>query len=205
MHLTRQEISKKVPIPRKGTKYIVRTISHIHKGVPVLIALRDMLKIAKTAKEAKAILPQIKINGRTVSDIRETIKLFNLLEADKVYRLSILPTNKFFFEEVKEKDTRLVKVINKKLVKGGNIQISLHDGTNIISKEKSIKVGDSLYLDANNKIKKHLPLEKGKKVFLIGGKFIGKTAVVQEVKGKVLVLSSSSQTITTREENAIVI
>jgi len=205
MHLTRKAISKKIAIPKKGTKYVVRPASHLKEGVPVLIAVRDLLKIVHTTKEAKAILPSLKLNSRPISNIKETIKLFNLFEADKVYRLSILPTNKFFLEEAKDKETRLAKVISKRLVKKGFIQLSLHDGTNIETKDNSIHVGDSLYLDSNNQIKKHLPLEKGKNVFVINGKFVGQTGVIQDIKDNLVIIKLKDNLITKKKENIIVV
>ena len=53
MHLKRQNTPKSWPIHRKGTKYIVRPQFNPRKGVPILILLRDMLKVAKNRKEVK--------------------------------------------------------------------------------------------------------------------------------------------------------
>ena len=112
MHQTRAQVDKKIPIRRKGTKYVARARSHERSSVPVVIAIRDILGLAHTTREVKKMINQklIKINGKAVKDPRESIKLFNILEADKAYRLSISPKGKFYFEEAKEK-TRLCKVI----------------------------------------------------------------------------------------------
>ena len=56
MHLKRQEAPKNWPVFRKGTKYVVRSEFDIQKGIPILIILRDMLKIAQNRKEAKRII-----------------------------------------------------------------------------------------------------------------------------------------------------
>lgn len=185
MHITRQEVSLKIPLKRKGTKYVVRTSSHMNESIPVLIALRDMLKIAKTSREVKEMLRQklIKINWKDAKDIRESIKLFNILHADKDYRLSISPNGRFFLEEIKDEKIRVVKVINKKILKKGIVQINFHDGMNLITKEK-IKTGDSIYLDDKNNIKKIVPLKSGAKGFIIRGRFIGNNCSVESVEGK---------------------
>ena len=185
MYQTRQETTTKLPIPRKGTKYIARALSHHRNSVPVVIAVRDMLKMAKTADEVKKMIKSnlLKINGRIVKDYRESIKLFNILEADKHYVLTLLPTRKFAFEETKDKDARVCKVINKKLLKSNTIQINLHDGSNILTKDK-IKVGDSIYIDFSNKIKKHLSFEKGKEVFVMSGKYSGLKGKVENIEGQ---------------------
>src|SRR3989338_1950224 len=161
MHLKRQEATTKLQIRRKGTTYIVRPSSNLNNSVPVVVALRDMLKLAKTTSEVKKMIIQklLKINGKHVESYRQSIQLFNLLEADKPYILSLLPTGKFIFQPTSSSDMRLTKVINKKLNKSNMIQLNLHDGTNILTKNK-ISIGDTLYLDLSNKIKKHVPLEK---------------------------------------------
>lgn len=190
MHLKRQKATTKLPIPRKGTTYIARALSNVDNSVPIVIAIRDMLKLSRTASEVKEMIKQkkLKINNRIVKDYRESISLFNILEADKHYTLSLLPTGKFIFNHIQHPDSRLLKVKDKRLLKKGAIQISFHDGTCILSKDK-ISVGDSVYLDFSGKIKKHVPLEKGKEVFITKGKYIGKKGKIIEVKGKIVSIS----------------
>jgi small subunit ribosomal protein S4e len=81
MHLTRQQVPNRISIRRKGTKYVARALSHLNSSVPVVIALRDILKIAKTKKEVEKLVQQklIKINNRVVQDIREPVIIFNIL------------------------------------------------------------------------------------------------------------------------------
>ncbi|MEM4271513.1 MAG: KOW motif-containing protein [Candidatus Pacearchaeota archaeon] len=185
MHLTRQAAPTNLPIQRKGTKYIVRTLDNPKSSVPVLIAVRDILKLAKNAREVKKMinLKLLKINGRVVRDYHETIKLFNIFDADKSYFLSLLPTGKFFFKEAKNSSSRLCKIMGKTNLPKNIIQFNLHDGSNIISKEK-FNIGDTLIIDFSNKIKQHIPLEKGRHVLVISGKNIGLEGKVLEVKDK---------------------
>src|SRR5262249_50742257 len=150
------QLTRKIPLPRKGKKYVVRGVGHFAIGVPVLIAVRDMLHLANTTREVKHMIHEklIKINGKLVRDIKETIKLFNILEVGKSFKLSILPTGRFTFEETKA-NMALYKVTNRKMVKDKKIQLNLHDGTNILLPEKEkISVGDSLELDFQRKLKK---------------------------------------------------
>ncbi|MBS3098970.1 hypothetical protein J4462_02050 [Candidatus Pacearchaeota archaeon] len=185
MHQTRSQVNKKIPIQRKGTKYVVRPLSHLDNSVPVAVAVRDMLKLAKTLKEVKYMIQNklLKINGREVKDYRESIKLMNIFEADKIYFLSLTPNGKFQFKETKEK-TRYCKVLNKTLLKGKNVQLNLHDGSNIITKDK-INTHDTLVLDEKNKLSKHIPMEKGKICFIISGKYLGKHGKIELVNDKV--------------------
>ena len=183
MHQTRSELNKKLPLTRKGTKYVARALRNNSNSVPLVIALRDMLKLAETSKEVKSMIHNkaIKVNGKVAKDINDPVGLFNILGADKNYILTILPTGRFAFEETKETDRKL-KVTGKRKVKKGDVQYSLHDGTNIIS-EKKFSVGDTLILSPENKVKKHLSFEKGSDAFIFSGSNVGKTAKVQNVSG----------------------
>lgn len=185
MHQTRQEASTKLPIRRKGTKYVARTRGDLKNSVPVVIAIRDILKLARTAKEVHQMIKQklLKVNGRIVKDLRESIGLFNILEAGKSYTLTLLPTKKFTFEERSLKEGRLCKVVGRRLVSKGKIQINLHDGSNIITKD-NIKIGDSIYLDSSGKILKHVSLEKGKGVLVYKGRYIGLSGKINSMEGK---------------------
>ena len=194
MHLTRKESSKKLPIPRKGTKYLAVARLNRNEAVPVVVALRDMIKIARTAKEVREMIKNkaIKINWRTIYDLNDSIQLFNILEAGKSYRLSLLPTGKFFFEEVKSKDVKLCKIIGKKLLNYG-IQYNMHDGSNLVTKDK-LSIGDSVYLDFSGKIKSHAKVEKGKEILVISGKYIGE-------KGKIDLVSEKDNSVKIKLEN----
>ena len=182
MHLTRAKASKRLPIPRKKTKYLARASNHSKEGISVIIAVRDLLGLAKTSKEVKEMVKgkKLKINGKVVKDIKEGIRLFNLLEADKKYKLGILKTGRYFLEEVNDNST-LHKVIGKKVLKGKKTQFNLHDGYNIILNEK-INTGDSVELDLAGKLKSIKKFEKGKKVIVISGKSVGLKGKIEDVK-----------------------
>ncbi len=184
MHLTRAKTKRIMPIARKGTKYIARAKSHANSGIPVAIALREMLGVAKNMKEARLLVHDrsISINGKPVKDSLESLRLFSVLGVkDALYRVNLLPSGRFVLEETKDKK-RLCKIINKRLVKGGKIQLEMHDGTNVLeSKDKKTDVGDSVELDFENKIIKFMHIEKGKRVFIIYGKNAGLHGVVENV------------------------
>jgi small subunit ribosomal protein S4e len=189
MHLTRIESTKKFPITRKGDKYLARPLMSTEDSVSVSLALRNMLKLVKTTKELKQLIhhKMLKINDRIVKDYRDSIKLFSIFEAgNQAFRLTILPTKKFTFETASDKK-RLCKVIGKRLVSGNKIQINLHDGTNLISKDK-INTNDTIYLDFSGKVLSHIPFEKAKNVFVMSGKYTGLEGKVQSMKdGKAMI------------------
>lgn len=193
MHLTRSRMTSALPIPRKGLRYVAKAMSNSNSGVPVVVAVRDMLNLARTSKEVKHMVNEgsIKINGRKVKDIREGIKLFNIITVGKNYELKILPTGKYGFEETK-KELRVCKIIGKKILSGGRTQINLHDGTNIISKD-NLKIGDSVELDFSGKITSKKSVDKKSKVFVISGRSVGLIGEVKNIEGKKVLISLENQ------------
>ncbi|MBM3230231.1 hypothetical protein FJZ22_01075 [Candidatus Pacearchaeota archaeon] len=192
MHRARQNVTRKIPIVRKGTKYVAMARSHIDNAIPVVIAIRDMLGLAKTAKEVREMIKQkkLKVNGRTVVELNESIQLFHLLEADKTYQVSLSLAGRFTFLETKAKD-RLAKIISRSLISGGKVQLHLHDGTNIIGK-KEHAIQDSVYLDAKNKPVKHVSFTKGSKVLATAGKYIGQEGKITSYENGVCTVQFES-------------
>ena len=193
MHQTRNEVIRALPLPRKGTKYVAFALRNNSSAVSVVVALRDMLKLASTSKEVNHMIhnKMIKLNGKIVTDSHQPIDLFSIFHADKIYKLVLLPTGRFSFEETKD-TSRPLRVIGKTAVKNKKIQYNLHDGTNINSNDK-INVGDTLVIDFENKVKKHISLEKGKGVIITSGSNIGKVGKIKEVSGKKISLSIEGQ------------
>jgi len=184
MHQTRSEIIRALPLARKGTKYIARALRNNSNSVPLVVAIRDMLKLAGTSKEVNGMVhnKKIRINGKPAKTVNDPICLFSILSADKDYILKILPTGRFEFTDTKDKDRKL-KIIGKKSVKEGALQYSLHDGTNIVS-DKAFSVGDTLVLSHENKVVKHIKLITGADVFAVSGTYIGNIGKIENISAK---------------------
>ena len=69
----------------------------------------------------------------------------------------------------------------------------MHDGSNIISKEP-ISVGDSVLLDLAGKIKKHIPLERGREAIIIEGKYLGLNGKIENVKDNLITIKIEEKT-----------
>lgn len=201
MHQKRNKIPRRWPLPRKGTKFVVSPNDN-KNTLPALIILRDMLKIAKTKKEAKAIIQdrQLAINEKKITDEKATAGLFDkisLLKSKKYYQLSY-EKSKYNLEEISESEThsKTSKVINKKLLGKDKLQINLNDGRNILSNEK-ISVGDSVIISfKDNKIQKILPIKKEANIVFIKGKHLGK-------KGKIIEINEDDKTCVVDSETKI--
>lgn len=184
MHLKRRAIPKTWPLPKKGPKYVVVPSE---KGLPILIAIRDMLKLAENKREVKKILKEknVFVNGKLVNDIRFALKLFDVLKLkDRIYRLTI-KNKKYYFEEIKEKEaeTKIVKIIGKKILRGNKIQINLEDGRNYLTTQ-NFRLGDSVVVNFKEGIKKFIELKEKARVFVEKGKHIGEIGVVEKINNK---------------------
>lgn len=188
-HLKRQTVPKNWPIPRKGTKYVVKPTFGSTKGVPLLILLRDMLKIAQNRKEVKRALylKQVLINGIPAKDEKQGIQLFDklgLVPTKKYYKLTLSSKGKFAAEEIKESEAnqKVARIINKRILKGKKVQLNLSDGRNYLS-DINCKVNDSVSIDfAKKKISKCLPLKEGAKIVVIAGKHAGERGTLKKLK-----------------------
>ncbi len=208
MHLTRAESTKKLPIPRKGTKYIARALSHKTAAVPVVIAIRDMLKLARTAREVKSMIKQklLKINGHEVKDYRESLCLFNLFHADKTYMLTLTKNGRFKLEETAQKETRPCKVIGKKLLKKGRMQINCHDGTNLIIEKNTLNINDTINLKLTGEMQNSITFEKGKHCIILKGKYQGVNGTIKEVhKGAVTIQNEGGNVTILEKEHVMVL
>ena len=196
MHLKRRASPKIWPVHKKGTKYVVVPNE---KGLPLLVALRDILKVCQDKKEAKKIIheSQVHINGSLIKDEKYSLKLFDVLRLqNKYYRLTFL-TRRYSLHEIPEKEskTKIAKVIGKKILKQKKIQANLSDGRNYIL-AKECRIGDSALVNfAEKKIEHFIPLKEKSKVFVSSGKHIGKTGIVEKIYNELAEIKTDSEKI----------
>ncbi len=186
-HLKRHKVPKNWPIPRKGTKYVVRPNFNIEKGIPLLVILRDILKIARNKKEVKKALhlKYILLNDKVVRDEKNSALLFDtiaIVPSKKYYRVELSNNGKFKIKEISEADKKIAKIMNKKILKGKKTQLNLSDGRNVLSEVKC-NVGDSVVISfKENKIKKCLELKEKANVLVFAGTHAGKTGIIKSIK-----------------------
>jgi len=187
-HLKRQNIGKFWPIARKGTKYLAVASHNQKDSMPLVVVMRDVLGLVKSKKELRKLINEkkIKINHKEITDVNYPIRLFDkliLVDAKKNYRASLSKNKKFILEEVSDKvaEKKLYKIIGKKMLPGKKVQLNLMHDKNIISNEK-VSVGDSVLFNfKENKVEEMVPMEKGKKGFVIKGKHAGYQGMIDEI------------------------
>ncbi len=88
---------------------------------------------------------------------------------DRKQRLSLV--------KISDPEVKLCKIADKTIVKGGNTQLNLHDGSNVVSDEYSYHSSDSVILSLpERKIVKHLTYKPGSLALIIGGAHSGELA-----------------------------
>ena len=152
MHLKRQKVPKNWPIPRKSSVYVVRPNSNLEKGLPILIILRDLLKIAQNRREVKKALhkEQILLNNSPIKKEKNNVLLFDVIKIlpfKENYRVELSEKGKFKINKISENESnkKIAKIINKKILKNKKIQLNLSDGRNFISNIKC-NTNDSLLI-----------------------------------------------------------
>ena len=204
MHVKRQTISKNWPIPRKGTKYVVVNSHDKKNGIPLLVLLRDVLKIAKNRKEVKRILQQglIFVNNKKIREENLSIVPFDLLKIGKTnYELGFSEKGKLKVKETNRKEI-ILKVVDKKILKNKKIQLNLLYGRTLLT-EKDVKTGDSVVIK-EKKIDQVLSLEKGKDVVVLSGKHKGKEGKIETIEDKIAIVSSKDEKISIPIKNIMV-
>ncbi len=199
-HLKRQSISKNWPIIRKGTTFVVKPISK--RGIPLLIVLRELLKIAQTREEVKTAIQKklLLVNNRLVKDEKIGLVLFDtlsILPSKIYYRLELSEKGKFELREIKEEEAnkKIAKIINKRTLAGKKIQINLNDGGNFLVEPKfSCLTNDSVVVNfKNKKIEKCLSLKEKSNAIIFAGKHAGKTGQIEEINERKMAIINCSK------------
>lgn len=186
-HMHRLAAPRSYPIFRREAHYVAKVRPGPHpkeKSLPLLIVLRDVLKVADTQNEVKRILKERKVlvDSKVRKDQKFPIGFMDVLWLpllNTYYRVLFKKDGTLNFVKINEQEAKmkLCKIVGKRIIKKGKIQLNLHDGRNILVDDNKYKPGDSVLITIpEQKILKHLPLEKQMMVFIIDGKHIGETA-----------------------------
>jgi small subunit ribosomal protein S4e len=167
-----KRLSTEWAMKKKTNKYIAtpRGAHPKQESLPLVVVLRDVLGVVDGAREARKIISEGKVlvDGKVCRDKNRGLGLFDVLHLpvmDKAYR--ILMGKKMLIEvPSKEATTKLCRVVDKKVLRGGKIQINLHDGRNIILEKNDYLTNDSLLLSLpDQKIVGHVKFEEGCLIF----------------------------------------
>ena len=187
-HIKRLMMPRSWPLTRKTNIWAQKPNPAGHPlemCMPLGILLRDILEVAHNMREAKRILHSRKVlvDGKVETNRSRGVGLMDVLTVGNNNYRCVIDTNgklRYRLISKKEASTKICKIIGKTTIKGGETQINLHDGRNIIESDPSkYNVGDSLIISLpDQKISKHLQNKEGSLAFLTGGSHIGEIAVI---------------------------
>lgn len=174
---------------RKLHKFVTRPFpgQHSYKtSAPLSLFLREHIKAVRTKREIRKILndKSVAINNKVVTTEKFPIGLFDLISVGKNnYFVLYNKYGKLIVKELKQNLTQKpYKIVKKTILKGGKIQLTLYNGNNLLTDNKSYKVGDTLIIDNNGKIKSHIALANGAYAYITGGKSISAFGRLKEIK-----------------------
>jgi len=209
-HLKRLAAPKMQPIHRKAHVWLLNINPGPHAkqmAIPLGVALRDILGLTTTGQETRKLLKSgdVLVDGRKTSDDKFPVGLMDVIFITKLNAGFTLlnKKGKFISAKADKKDSKLAKITGKRLIAGGKIQLTLHDGRNIVipntekagksgKEEKegksgkgsndSYAVGDTLRISLpTQKIMQHLPLQKGAHCYVFQGRHAGSIGTLQEI------------------------
>ncbi len=191
-HLKRKPAPAFWPIHRKEAVWTGKPNPGPHaiaQSLPLTLVLRDMLGLAKTRREVKTVISQEKVlvDGMVqkealfptglmdVISIRDAEKWYRVLSSEK--GLTLHPISK------DEAGVKLCRVENKTILKGGNVQLNLHDGRNLLipvkdpnrHEEDVFKTLDTVKITLpSQEVQGRLKMIEGVPAMIVSGKNIGR-------------------------------
>ncbi len=188
-HLKRLVAPRSWNISRKERKWTTKPMPGKHSlegAIPISTILRDYLKVCDNKREARIILTDgnVMIDQRVVRTPKTPVGLMDVISLPLIkmhFRAMLDKHGRIEFVPIKatEAKWKLLRVENKTIVKGGKVQLNLHDGTNLLY-EKKIKTGDVLQINLpSRKVKSVLEFKDGAQSLIIGGSHVGSIAKIK--------------------------
>jgi len=188
-HLKRLVAPRSWNIARKERTWTTKPMPGKHsleRAIPISTILRDYLKVCDNGREARIILSDgnVMIDQRVVRKPKTPVGLMDVVSLPllKMYFRAMLDTHgRIEFVPIKatEAKWKLLRVENKRIIKGGKVQLNFHDGTNILY-DKKIKTGDVIQMNLPNyKVKSILEFKDGAQSLIIGGSHVGSIAKIK--------------------------
>lgn len=190
-----------IQIKRKHGKFFVNPSPGPHPKrfcLPLLHIVRDLLEIVDNHREAKKLigLGYFKVDGKVIKDERYPLGLMDVLSIDKIntyYR--IIPDSNYglILHEISEEASnfKLCRIDRKTTIKGGHIQLNLHDGRNIIiyvkdpqnPEEDNFKCMDVVKISIpDQEILKKLEFKEGNLAIIMAGKNIARVGKIAKIE-----------------------
>ncbi|HTP53606.1 MAG TPA: 30S ribosomal protein S4e [Thermoplasmata archaeon] len=193
--LKRRAAPRSWTVPRKGTKWIKRPSPGPHaqdRSIPLLLVLRDLRRIVTSAREARILVGSgaVRVDGQVIDDLSRGIGLMDTVSfakpLDQHFRMLHDRRGKLVLVPIPstEAAVKIGRVRFKHAVRGGKVEVTLHDGRNfVVAASTPYHVGDSVKISLpGQKVVEHFALKPGVLAFVAGGSHVGELARVEKVE-----------------------
>ena len=180
-------------VGRKGINWAPKASPGAHsleESVPLLILIRDKLGLAENSREVKRALNagEVLVDGRKVADPEFGVGLMDTISIpsqEKHYR-ALFNGKKLELLEIdaKRAGVKYCKVLDKRSIKKGFVQLNLHDGRNLLveKEEDRFKPGDTLRITVpKQKLEGFKKFEPGARCLVYRGRHSGEIGELVEV------------------------
>jgi len=155
--------------------------------LPLVLLLRNRLKLALTYKEAKNILMQrqLKVDGKVRTDVKFPTGFMDTIAIEKTnqyFRLLFDVKGRFVLHRITapEANVKLCRVRQVATGAKGIPHIVTHDGRTIRYPHPDIKVYDTVKVNiVANKVVGHCKFDSGNICMITGGKNVGRVGIIQ--------------------------
>lgn len=206
------------PVTKKTHAWVVGANAGPHSketGIPLLVVIRDMLKIANNSREAKSIINEgnVLVDGVIRRDYKYMTGLFDIISLPALndyYRLLLDAKKRFRLYKESPDAGKLCRINDKTIVKKGAVQLNLHDGSNQLA-SNDYKTFDTVILSLpDRQIVKHIPYKPGNIAMVVGGEHSGEIGKIKQIRkvrgsGTNMVAISNEQEFETIEDYVFVI
>lgn len=194
------------------------------RSLPLILIIRDTLGYARTAKEATRIISnsKVKVDHIIRRDRNFPTGLMDVIHIegiDEIFRVLPKPGRglSLFPIDSRESEHKLCKIVGKRIIGGGRLQISLHDGRNLTVNPKDFRKGDDevtvggavqLALPSQ-RVERYVPLKQGSLGLVTDGKnqgMYGKIASISEgsyARPKIAKIETAGDSFETRADYVI--
>ncbi len=222
-HLSRLAAPASWPVKRKGSKWIAKPIpgpQNQELAMPLLLYLRDILKLAFMRQNIKKILSKgyVFVNGKACKEVNFPVGLLDSISipsVNKSYRCVLDRLGKLGLIETSAEDAKkvILKVQGKTIIKGNKVQLNFSNGWSLNADKDDYARGDSVLFDTEKKqILKHFKFGRGQTAFVIGGSHVGCTGMIEGTKlegvlrkNRMVTISSENETWQTDAKDIFVI
>lgn len=208
------------PILRKEYKWAVKPSPGPHpldRCIPLLVLVRDVLKYAKTGREARKLISEghFKVDGKVRKNYKFPVGIMDVVEIPKTgeaYRVVAVPTKVLGLVKIPadEVGVKPCRVENKTTVRGGHIELNLHDGRNVLVRVSDPRnpvedtyetLGTVLLSLSDNRVLDYIPSKPGVLALVVGGKNVGRVGKIVEITAGALKRRKYTVTLEDRHGN----